>query len=70
LTKYYTELYFYANETENKGFTEIPNLDEYSKTVIPFEVSANSWESAKKQIMTKYPNVAYIFVLESKNLDI
>lgn len=70
MKKYYTELYFYQNKSENKGLSDKPDLDKYSKSVIAYDLSANSWESAKKRILDKYPDIAYIYVVDSKNLDI
>lgn len=69
LEKYYTELYFYENKDENKGLTDTPNLDEYSKSVVVYDVIATSWENAKNKIINKYPDVAYIHTIETRKLD-
>ena len=66
--KYFIELYFHK---DNKSSLEDkPNLDNYLSNTEISEIVANSWKEVKDKIIIKYPNIAYIHLLESRNMNI
>lgn len=70
MTKFSVELFFYKNNDKNSGLSEIPDLDNYKKETVTEYVTANDWNSAKEKILHKYPDVAYLIVQYTENLDI
>lgn len=68
--KYYVELYYYKDGIKNLGFKEEPNLDDYKIETVMTEIVSESWEDAKRNLLMKYPNIAYIYVHETRNIDI
>lgn len=69
MKEFYTELYFAKEPIEHIKCSDVPNLDSYSESTVMFEVVASDWRSAKKVIADKYPNVAYIHLHNSKDLE-
>lgn len=68
--KYFVELYFYNDNAKKTGLSETPNLDEYTHQTEMMNVVSTNWEDAKKKILNKYPDVAYIYVHETRQIDI
>jgi hypothetical protein len=67
---FFTELYFYKDGLQKSGYTRVPDLEDYKQVPVPYELSANDWKIAEKNILEKYPAVAYIHVIDSRSLDI
>ena len=67
---FFTELYFYKLDSENNGYKREPSLDDYQPSPIPLNISASDWTLAEKEILEKYPSVAYIHVLDSRGIEI
>jgi hypothetical protein len=68
--KYFVELYYYKKNIKESGLQENPNLDNYLPETTMAQVIATSWEEAKNKILQKYPNTAYIYVHETRNIEI
>lgn len=67
--KFFVELYFYKDNSKQKGLSEQPNLDDYKSETIMTSVVSSNWNYAKEQILKKFPETAYIHFHESRNLD-
>lgn len=70
MKKFFTELYFYKSGLEKNGYTREPSLGDYQPSPVPFNISAADWSLAEKKILAQYPTVAYIHVVDSRDLDI
>ena len=68
--KYFSELYFYKKDIKEQGLKEEPNLDYYLPNTIMIQVIATSWEEAKDKILKQYSTTAYIYVHETRNIEI
>lgn len=69
MIKYSVELYFFKEESKNNKLSDIPDLDKYKTETIMEYVEAPNWERAKKIILDKYQNLAYMYVHYTRNLD-
>jgi len=68
--KYFVELYYYKKDITGEGLQETPQLDNYMLDTTMTAIIATSWDNAKEKILKKYPKTAYIYVHETRNLDI
>jgi len=68
--KYFAELYFYKNNITKKGLQKEPNLDDYLSDTIMTQIIATSWQEAKAMILKQYPNTAYTYIHETRNIEI
>jgi len=68
--KYFLELYFYKKNIKERDFKEVPSLNDYLPRTIMTQVIATSWEQTKNKILKKYPDTAYIYVHEIRNMEI
>lgn len=68
--KYFVELYFNKEGKQELGFSDTPELDHYKTETIMEQMISTSWEEAKRNLLLKYPNIAYIHVHETRNIDI
>lgn len=68
--KYYVELYFYKENMKELGFKEEPDLDNYKTETKMIEIISNSWIDAKNKLLLEFPAIAYIYVHETRNVDI
>lgn len=67
---YYVELYFYKENMRGLGFKEEPDLDNYKLETKMTKVISNSWDTAKEKLLLEFPDVAYIYVHETRNIEI
>ncbi len=70
MTKFSVELFFYKDSNITDILSDIPDLDSYKKDTLIEHISESNWNKAKEKILSKYPNVAYIHILDKKDLDI
>lgn len=70
MKKFFTELYFYKDDHDKTGYTKIPNIHKYKTSPLSVDITATDWKDAEKQIVDKYSTVAYIHVIESRDLGI
>lgn len=68
--KYFVELYYYKTGMEDFGFKDEPKLDYYKAETKMTQVVSSSWDEAKKKLLLDFPDVAYILVHETRNIDI
>jgi len=68
--KYFVELYYYKDDVKNLGLKDIPNLDDYKPETKMTNVVSGSWDDAKNKLLLDFPDIAYILVHETKNIDI
>jgi hypothetical protein len=67
---YYVELYYYKDNMKELGFKEEPDLDNYKSETKMTKIISNSWDEAKNKLLLEFPNIAYIYVHETRNIDI
>ncbi len=67
---YYVELYFYKEDMKELGFKEVPDLDNYKYETKMTKVISSSWDEAKNKLLLEFPDIAYIYVHETRNIDI
>jgi len=68
--KYFVELYFYTDNSLASGLQETPELNKYKNDTKMVEVISSSWDQAKKKLLLKFPDTAYMHVCETKNIEI
>lgn len=68
--KYFVELYFHKQENKDQNLDEIPNLDDYSSDTVMIHIVSTTWDEAKSKILNQYPHTAYIYVHETRNIDL
>ncbi len=71
MKKYSVELYFYSDENQKEEFKNphtIPDLDMYSKSTIVKNIVADNWQAAKNKIISRFPKIAYIHLLETSSI--
>ncbi|MFK7779998.1 MAG: hypothetical protein QM490_02525 [Candidatus Gracilibacteria bacterium] len=64
------ELYFFKDNILKTELDEQPNLDNYKSKTIMTNIIATSWEEAKRKLLVKHPNTAYIHMHETRSIDI
>lgn len=63
------ELYFLKDGIEYTGLQAQPDLDTYTANTQLVNINADSFNEVKKQIIEKYPNVAYIHLIDTNELN-
>jgi len=67
---YDVEIYYYSDKSRIVELKEEPVLDQYLAETTILQVVSNSWEETKRKILDKFPNAAYIYVHETRNMNI